>query len=180
MNRKLIAVFLCLGAIVIGMSGCYSTGTVATPTPTLTATYRVTALPSIGALESVNPMVSETLTPIMTPTKTPVATTVSSTRASIVTLAKAVTNISKIKSAVVVRNDDKVIVGVMFDRDKYNGDLTEALTQQIIDVLESKDSYITTISITDNITDYYKIEDLAKQTNLTSEQLQAKMDAIIK
>ena len=175
MKRKLVTIFLCLGAILVGLSGCFW-GTTVTPTPTPT----LTALPSIGPIESINAMESP-ITTTVKPTilASPIATTVTTTKATTLTLANAITNNSKIKSAVVVRNGENALVGVMFDRDKYNGDLTDALEQEIGSAMVAKDSSLTNIIITDNLTYYYEIEDLSKKTGLSADQLQAKMDSVL-
>lgn len=182
MNKKLVTIFLCAMAITIGLTGCYwNAGNVATTSPTMTLpnTYKVTAPASLGPVGSIAPMESP-LTVSPTIYTTPKATTVSSSKATNITLANAIVNMSKIKSAVVVRNEGNAIVGVMFDRDKYNGDLTETMRQEIVQAMVAKDSSLTNIAITDNSTYYYKIEDLAKKTTLSSSELQKQMDAIIK
>jgi len=178
-KRKFTTIFLCLGAISVGLSGCYwGAGTTATPMPT--ATYQITALPSAGPIASINAMESPITTTVQPSIlASPIATTVSTTKATNLTLSNAIVNISKIKSAVVVRNGENALVGVMFDRDKYNGDLTDALEQEIANAMVAKDSSLTNIIITDNITYYYDIEDISKETGLSAEQLQQKMDSVL-
>ena len=179
MKRKLITILLGLGIVTIGLSGCYwNAGNVGTASPTMTYTPKI----SPTLFSTMNPITTETqlyVTPYPSGTTTPIATTVTTTKASVVTLTKAITNMSKIENAVVVRNGEYALVGVTFDRDRYNGDLTEALTQQIMEALEAKDSSLTNITVTDNVTYYYKIEDLSKETDLTDDELQNKMDEII-
>jgi len=179
-KRKLITILVGLGIVTIGLSGCYwNAGNVGTASPTMTYTPII----SPTLFGTMNPLTTETqlyVTPYPSGIITsPAATTVTTTKASVVTLTKAITNMSKIDSAVVVRNDEYALVGVKFDRDRYNGDLTEALMQEIMEALQAKDSSLKNITVTDNVTYYYKIEDLSKQTDLTEYELQNKMNEII-
>lgn len=180
MKRKLITTILGLGVIIIGLSGCYwDSGNVSTASP-IESTYLMS--PSATIYSTLNPATTETqlyVTPYPSGSMEPIATSVTTTKASLITLTKAVNNMSKIEKAVVVRNGDCALVGVAFDRNKYNGDLTDSLKEDIAELLSSKDSSLNNITVTDNITYYYKIEDLSKETDLTDYELQNKMDEII-